>query len=46
MNRTIQILRSRAGTSTTKAVRCFCATMRPAAIGQQWNKHTDAGFTA
>jgi hypothetical protein len=47
MNRAIQHLASRAGTSFTKAVRTCCAAMRPAAaIQQQWNKHAGAGFTA
>jgi len=48
MIETIQHLRSRAGTSTTKASVRHCCAMRPVSGSQQgqWNKVTGAGFTA
>jgi hypothetical protein len=46
MTRIHQHLRSRAGTSFTKAcVQLCCAAMRPVVISQ-WNKQTGPGFQA
>jgi hypothetical protein len=46
MNRANNHLRSRAGTSHTKACVSFCcAQMRPVSI-QQWNNKTGSGSTA
>lgn len=46
MNRTVKNLRSRAGTSHTKAFACHCCgKMRPVSI-QQWNAKTEPGSVA
>jgi len=48
MTRIQKHLRSRAGTSYTKAVRHCCAAMRPVVVISNWNKQqqTGAGFQA
>jgi len=45
MSRSLQHLRSHAGTSFTKAVQTCCVQMRP--VSTNWNKtHTGAGSQA